>query len=223
MLLTADLPLPLVLAGWVLLRPFVALSLAAARRQFLTADVQQHLWLAGALVMAWLWSAQVGGAQGPRFALLGVALYTLLFGRARAILGLLLALALHTAAFGGNWADFGINGLPIAVAPAWLTITLQRLLERWLPKNLFIFMIGNGMFVVLVVTAATSAMLLAAGWAAAPGAVPAIGDLFGYALLLAWGEALASGMIFTALVVYVPQAVLTYRQDVYLPRHGATQ
>jgi uncharacterized membrane protein len=221
MLLTTELPLAIAVAGWALLLPFALLSLAAARRQFLTADVQQHLWLAGALVMAWLWSAQVGVAHGPRFAMLGVALYALLFGRARAILGTLLALALHTAAFGGSWADFGVNGLLIAVAPVWLTITLQRLLERWLPKNLFIFMIGNGMFVVFVVTAATSAALLAAGWAAAPAHAHNAGDLFGYALLLAWGEALLSGMLFTALVVYVPQAVLTYRQDLYLPRHGA--
>ncbi|MFN7571084.1 MAG: energy-coupling factor ABC transporter permease [Betaproteobacteria bacterium] len=221
MLLHSELPLAIVLAGWALLLPFAALALAAVRRQFLLAEVQQHLWLAGALLMAWLWSAQIGAAGGPRFAMLGVALYALLFGRARAILGLLLALALHTAAFGGSWADFGVNGLLIAVGPVWLATGLQRQLARWLPKNLFIFMIGNGMFVVLVVTAATSLALLAAGWAAAPGAVPDFESLIVYALLLAWGEALASGMIFTALVVYVPQAVLTYRQDVYLPPHQA--
>jgi uncharacterized membrane protein len=36
-------------------------------------------------------------------------------------------------------------------------------------------------------------------------------------MLLAWGEALMSGMVFSALVVFLPQAVLTYRQDTYLP------
>jgi uncharacterized membrane protein len=217
MLLDSDLPPLLAVLGWLLLLPFAALSLAAVRRQFLTADVQQHLWLAGALVMAWLWSAQIGGAHGPRFAMLGVALYALLFGRARAILGLLLALVLHTLAFDGSWADFGANGLLIAVLPAWLATALQRTLEARLPKNLFVFMIGNGMFVVLLVTTATSIALLLAGMAAAPVTVPQAENLLGYALLLAWGEALASGMIFTALVVYAPEAVLTYRQDVYLP------
>jgi len=47
-----------------------------------------------------------------------------------------------------------------------------------------------------------------------------LGDHLAYSLLLAWGEALLSGMLFSALVVFLPQAVLTYRQDVYLPpRH----
>ncbi len=42
-------------------------------------------------------------------------------------------------------------------------------------------------------------------------------DYVGYSLLLAWGEALLSGMIFSALVIFLPQVVLTYREDSYLP------
>ena len=55
-------------------------------------------------------------------------------------------------------------------------------------------------------------------WRTAPRLV---GDHVAYSLLLAWGEALMSGMLFSALVVFTPQLVLTYRQDLYLPRRRA--
>ena len=88
-------------------------------------------------------------------------------------------------------------------------------LELRLPKNVFIFMIGHGMFVTLAVTVATTALLVVVSWILKPG--PADLDQLAYALLLAWGEALASGMLFSALVIFGPHLVLTYRQDLYLP------
>ena len=40
----------------------------------------------------------------------------------------------------------------------------------------------------------------------------------GAAKLLAWSEAIVSGMLFSALVIFLPSIVLTYRRDLYLPR-----
>jgi len=99
--------------------------------------------------------------------------------------------------------------------PAALAGLLQRQIEQRLPKNLFVFVIGNGLFVTLAVTAATTVLLLAAD--VLTGTLAADADRLAYALLLAWGEALASGMLFSALVIFGPQLVLTYRQDLYLP------
>jgi uncharacterized membrane protein len=150
--------------------------------------------------------------------MLGVALFSLLFGRARAVLGLLAALVVHATFTGGAWANLGVNGLLFAALPAWIATALQRQIEARLPKNLFIFIIGNGMFVALVTTAVTSVVqLLAALAIAVPATFVNFGAHVGYALLLAWGEALVSGMIFSALVVFRPGVVLTYRQDLYLP------
>jgi uncharacterized membrane protein len=114
----------------------------------------------------------------------------------------------------GSWVNLGVNATLLAVVPAWLATALQRRLER-LPPNLFIFIIGNGMFVTLLVTAIVSVSFIAL--AAFADGTPVSGDLFAYSLLLAWGEALLSGMIFSALVVFLPGVVMTYRQDVYLP------
>lgn len=236
-LLYAPIELELALLGWALLAPAVWLALRAVRGGFLREGAQQHAWLAGLFCVALLWTLQVRLGNGPGFGLLGVALYVLLFGAARGMLGLMLALVLHHLLVGGSWLALGASGLLFAVLPALLTTALQRAVARWLPKNLFIFIIGNGMFVTLAATALTSVLLLLLSLGlAAPAAVNAaadatataavapiahLADYIGYSLLLAWGEALVSGMIFSALVIFTPRLVLTYRQDLYLPRHGA--
>lgn len=228
-LLHAELPTTLALLGWALLAPFALRALAAARRPFLPAGAPQHLWLAGVLALAALWHVQSPATVPPlHFGLLGVALYVLLFGRSAGLVGLLAALLLHAALGGGRWVNVGAAGLLLAVLPAYLVTALQRQIERRLPANVFVFMIGNGLFVVLAVSAVVSLALLAAGAALAPGGHDGLTSLAdqvaqraGYALLLAWGEALASGMLFSALVIFAPRCVLTFARDRYLPRHGA--
>lgn len=230
-LLYVPVEIEFALLGWALLAPAVWLALRSVHSGFLREGAQQHAWLAGLMCVALLWTLQVRLGNGPGFGLLGVALYVLLFGAARGMLGLLLALVLHHLLVGGSWLALGASGLLFAVLPALLTAALQRAVARWLPKNLFIFIIGNGMFVTLAATALTSVLLLLLSLAqAAPaladdaaGAVAPmahLADYIGYSLLLAWGEALVSGMIFSALVIFTPRIVLTYRQDLYLPRHG---
>jgi uncharacterized membrane protein len=214
-LLHAPLPPQWAALAWILLLPLALHSLIRVRSGTVLHGTQQHLWLAGVVLLAWLWTLQARFAAGAAFGLLGVAFYSLIFGCHWARLGLLLAVTLHTVLGGGSWLNFGISGLLLAVVPTLLTSSLQRQVEQRLPKNVFIFMIGHGMFVTLAVTVATSTLLVAASWVLRPG--PADLDQLAYALLLAWGEALASGMLFSALVIFGPHLVLTYRQDLYLP------
>ncbi len=213
-LLHSEVALPWAIVGWLVLLPIALRALIGARATTLR-GAQQHLWLAGVVVLAWMWTLQVRTADGAAFGLLGAAFFALVFGRDWARLGLLAAVALHTTLADGNWATFGINGVLLAIVPTALAGSLQRQIERRLPKNIFVFIIGNGLFVTLTVTAATSLLLLSVGWLMTPAA--AAGEQLAYALLLAWGEALASGMLFSALVIFGPHLVLTYRQDLYLP------
>ncbi len=219
-LLTFSLPTLWALLGWALLAPLVWQSLRRVRAGSALDGAQQHLWLAGIVLMSWLWTVQARAVDGAAFGLLGAAFYALLFGRDWARLGLLAAVAVHTAVVGGSWINFGLTGLLLAVLPSSLASALQRQLEQRLPRNLFIFIIGNGMFVTLATTAATSALLLVFAWLARPAAASV--DQLAYALLLAWGEALASGMLFSALVIFGPHLVRTYRQDLYLPPRRGT-
>jgi uncharacterized membrane protein len=134
------------------------------------------------------------------------------------MLGLSLAVLLHTACTNGAWANLGFNGLLRAVLPACVVGACQRWIESRLPHNLFVFMIGNGMFTTLLATAVTGglAFLVASTVGAAPGPID-VRQYFGPILLLAWSEAIVSGMLFCALAVFAPHLVLTYRQDRYLP------
>ncbi len=221
-LLHAQVPPALAALGWVLLAPCVALALATVRREFLRGTARQHAWLAGVVAIALLWLVPVRVGDGAAFGMLGVALFVLVFGAARGLLGLLAALALHGLLSDAPWSALGLKGLLFAVLPALLAFTLQGALARLLPKNVFVFIIGNGLFVTLATTAATSVAALLAALALAEAATGAnLGQYLAYALLLAWGEALASGMLFSALVIYAPQIVLTYRQDLYLPLRGS--
>lgn len=216
-LLYDNAPLALVMLGWVVAIPCLALSLLAVHKRFLPSPLAEHAWLAAIAATALIWALHVRSPVGLDFGLLGSALFTLVFGRARAILGLLAALALHTLMTAGSWANFGINGTLLAVVPACAASLLQRQLERRLPRNIFVFIVGNGLFVTLAVTALASALLLAASAAGEHAAPRQWSEHLAYSLLLAWGEALVSGMIFSALVVFLPQTVLTYWQDAYLP------
>jgi len=202
-------------AAWLLLAALVLHSLRQPPQDAPLRSAQQHLWLAGAVAIACLWTLQAHLATGAGFGLLGAALYALIFGRYWARLGLVAALALHTGLGGGHWTNFGLNGLLLVWLPTLLTTALQRQIELRLPKNLFVFIIGNGLFVTLAVTAATSATLVLVRGLLQPAAANT--DQLAFALLLAWGEALASGMLFSALVIFVPQLVRTYQQDLYLP------
>jgi len=209
---------PWIVAGCLLLLPLVLRALHAVRGGFLPRPAAQHAWLAGAVAVGLLGLLRFGAGGGLDCGMLGVGLYAVMFGRERALLGLLVALALRYALGHGVWANFGVEGLVWAAWPAAVADFLQRRLERHLPRNLFIFILGNGMFVALVTTVATSLALLAAALACdavPPGAT--LEPFFGAMLLLAWGESIVSGMLFSALVIFLPAAVPTYRVEDYLP------
>lgn len=216
-LLHIDAPAPLGLLAWLLAAVGVLHALRRMPRPFLPTAAAQHGWLAAIVCLSLLWSLRVRSPVGLDFGLLGSALFTLIFGRVQAILGLLAALAIHTVLGSGSWASFGLDAVTSILVPVWITAALQVQLERRMPKNLFVFIIGNGLFVTLLATACSALMMLALAALEAPARTQLIGDLVAYALLLAWGEALLSGMLFSALVVFLPVSVLTYRQDLYLP------
>jgi len=215
-LLHVGVAAPVALLGWFLLAPALFMAWRASRRGFLELGPAQDAWLGGAVGIALLWTLEIKVGGGPRFGMLGSALYVLVFGRARGLLGLVLALLLHAALDHGSWRNLGLNGLLFAVTPALIAGGLQQRIERHLPHHPFVFMIGNGMFTTLAASAVTSLALI--GAALATGAAPPVADpgaYVGAALLLAWSEAIVSGMVLSALVVCRPALVRTYRADLY--------
>jgi len=218
-LLHQDAPTWLALVGWLALVPAVGLALWSVRHSFIPRGSAEHAWLGGAVAMSMLWRLQVDVGGAPAFGMIGAALYALMFGCARGLLGLLLALVLHVALNGGSWLNLGLNGVLLAALPSALVTLLRQQIDRRLPANPFVFMIGNGLFATLLATAVTHAAILGADLLAQPyrGAV-SLGDYVAATLLMAWSEALVSGMLLSALVVFLPQVVLTFRAERYARR-----
>lgn len=209
----------LALLGWAILLPSVWLSWRQVRTRFFRSGLVEHAWWGGAMCLAVLWLMVIKVGNGPAFGMLGVALYALVFGRSRAMLGLTLAVIVHTALRHGAWGNVGLNGLLFAVVPSLLAAACQRWIEHHLPKHLFVFIFGNGMFVSLVVTSVTATLLFLVSTATDPSwSRIDVGQYLGPLLLLAWSEAIVSGMLLSALVIFAPEVVLTYSQDRYLPR-----
>ena len=210
------------LLGWALFLPALLLALRPLGGGFLPDARLQHAWLAGVVCVALAWQLQARLAGGISVGLLGAPLYVPLFGFRRGLLGLALALVLHAAVGHRDWALLGLRGVFYVLLPALLTAAMQAALARWLPRNVFIFIIGNGTFVTF--TAAALSMLAHLALLAAldgPAVTGDSADWVAYTLLMAWSEALLSGMLLSALVIYRPHLVMTYRQDLYLPpRHA---
>jgi uncharacterized membrane protein len=220
--MNSNLPHELAILGWVSFSALFAHALGqtlrpTARSNLLPLPIQQHAWLAGIVSLGVLWSLQIRIGSHLHLSMIGVSLYALIFGYARALLGASVALIGLTVLADIAWLDIGWSGLLLAALPAWIATTLQRGLGSHLPRNLFVFIIGNGLFATLIASSTASVASLTAQFAVAPTEVANVAEIIGYALLLAWGEALASGMIFSALVIYRPQIVMTYAQDDYLP------
>jgi len=212
-------PLPIALLGWVALLPSLLLAWRQVRRASLGAELVQHVWLGGAVCVALLWLLTIKVGNCPAFGMLGVGLYSLVFGRARALLGLTFAVILHTACTHGAWLNIGLNGVLFALVPSIVATFCQRWIESRLPHHLFVFIFGNGMLSSFVCTAATSMLLfLVSSAVESSWTCTDFGQYLGPIFLLGWSEAIVSGMLFSSLVIFAPEVVLTSTQDRYLPR-----
>jgi uncharacterized membrane protein len=105
------------------------------------------------------------------------------------------------------------------VVPATFALAIGIAIRRWLPQHLFVYILGRGFI-------GTALALMAAGAAATfvrplPTGTDTATMLLGN-WLMAWGEALLTGMLTAIFVAYRPQWLLTWSDRRYLPRPPAT-
>ncbi len=204
-------------AGWILFVPWFVMAAYRAPWQRLNDPVLQNAWLGTIVGLILLWQITAGIQPGLNFHFLGATLFTLMTGPRLALAGLTLVLAAVTGWSGSGWQSFGLNGLTMAAIPVALSYALYRLIELRLPNNFFVYVFltafAGAAVAVSAVGIATTSLLAGAG------AYPA-GQLFElylpYYLLLAWSEALFTGMTITLFVVYKPEWVATFDDERYL-------
>jgi uncharacterized membrane protein len=100
------------------------------------------------------------------------------------------------------------------VLPGTLALAIGLATRRWLPAHPMVYILARGFGTTLLAMAATGAL-----WVATqplpPGAEA--GSLMLGRWLIAWGDAVATGMLVAIFVAYRPEWLLTWSDRRYLP------
>jgi len=193
----------------------LALLLALAMRPWRALDAAgpPWPWLAWWAALPLMWGADRYAAMPIVQPLSGAALLVLLAGWPLAMPALGLT-ALITMAMGGLDAAEALQRFVwLGVAPASLAVVGGAAVRRWLPQQLFIYILGRGFFVTMLAAAAAGALSLAITGPPV-GSDPA--DLLLARWLAASGEAFLTGMLVAIFVAFRPHWLATYSDRLYL-------
>jgi uncharacterized membrane protein len=170
-------------------------------------------WLAWWMLLPAFWGADRYVDMPVAQPLSGACLLMLMAGWPLAMLALVPVAAL-TALFAGlDGAETLQRTVWLGVVPATLAMAIGAALRRWLPNQLFIYILGRGFF-----ATAIAGSLAGAGSVALhglPGGLQS-GDLLLARFLAAWGDAFLTGMVVAIFVAFRPQWLATYADRIWL-------
>jgi uncharacterized membrane protein len=178
---------------------------------------QLHVFLGTCVALMLLWHMRAEFHPGLVFHLLGVTTVTLMFGWSLGVIGTSLALAGVTLNLGMGWDSFLVNALTNCLVPVTLTQILLVLIRSLLPKNFFIFVLGNAFVtagLVGVITGYLTVWLLVSNGAYS---LLVLKQTFmPFFPLMFLPEAIINGWITTILVSLRPQWVRAFSDELYL-------
>jgi uncharacterized membrane protein len=182
---------------------------------------QLNVWLGTIVLLVLAWSMNAGVKPGLNLHLLGATVFTLMFGRRLAIIGLSLVLAgvtLNGELLGREgWLAYGLNALVLALFPVLMADAIRRGVLRWLPGNFFVYVFVTAFFGAAATVMATGLLASALMWLAAVYPAPTLlDDYLPYYFLLGFAEAWLNGALITVMVVYVPHWVGSFDDRHYL-------
>ncbi|WP_374682022.1 energy-coupling factor ABC transporter permease [Accumulibacter sp.] len=219
-----NLPDGLLGSSWILLSwlLFVWVALVAVRRapwRVLADSARLNAFLATIVALVVLWHLQAGVRPGLSLHLLGATVFTLCFGWALAFIGLCLVLVgVGLNGFSG-WQSFAVNALLMAGVGVAVSHVLHRLVDRLLPRHIFVYIFCKGFFAsalaLIAVGLSACALLVLSGTYAADYLA---GEYLPYFLLLGFSEAWLSGMMATLFAVFRPELLADFDDAQFLGR-----
>lgn len=145
----------------------------------------------------------------------GAALMVLMFGWPLAVLSAV-PVALAAAWLGGTGVWQALDAAAWnGVVPATLALLLGMATRRWLPSHLMVYILARGFAATLFALGLTGALWMTRH-ALPPGLGPDTVMLGRW--LMAWADAVATGMVVAVFVAFRPQWLATYSDRRYLPR-----
>lgn len=176
-------------------------------------------------LLAVLWSlrASLGGGQlaGMNYHLLGVALGSLMVGVPTMLwLGVgFMWLYVWVSGQHGDWAIISLNALSLLLPTLSISYTLQRLCQRFLPANLFIYIFINGFFSAALGMLCTGLLIInLLSFSPTFADAPLWSGAFPVFFLMSWGEAFLTGLFTAIFVALQPKLLSTFDDKRYLQR-----
>jgi uncharacterized membrane protein len=187
-----------------------------------------NIFLAASVAVLALWLIKTGIKPGLDLHLIGATALTLMFGPWFALLGMALVTLLMTLSpvFSGQpqlilqgLTYWPINWLIAGVIPVLISWRLFRWVDRHLTNHFFVYIFLNAFFGAALATAMVGlSSTLLAGLAGAYAWDYLWANYLPYFMFIAWSEAFSTGMILTVLVIYRPQWIATFDDARYLNR-----
>lgn len=178
---------------------------------------RQHLFFGSVFALTVLWLLRKEFDSGLTFHFLGLTVVTLMLDWPLALVAGALAQVALVILGMDDAAALGANGILRILVPVLITVGMSRLLERFKPTNLFLYIFISGFFAAAL--AAVSSMLVGMGllaWSGHLSAPHSLVELIGYMIMVMFPEGFINGMSVAALVVFHPDWVETFDSDRYL-------
>ncbi len=218
-MISAGLLTPEVLQlGWLVYGPVLLWAVWRAPWLELFSDFRrQHLLFGTVLSLFLLWLVRRDFESGLAFHFIGMTAVTLLLDWPLAILAGALAQLGLLARGRQELAAIGVNALLLILLPVWVAEGCALLVERFQPKNLFVYIFCAGFFPAALTAAVC--VLLGLGmlwWSAIYVMPPWLDDMAAYLWLVMFPEAFINGTAITGLVVFCPEWLETFNRTRYL-------
>ncbi|QWD90271.1 energy-coupling factor ABC transporter permease [Polynucleobacter sp. MWH-Braz-FAM2G] len=175
------------------------------------------------LAIAWNISPSLPGQPSGKFYGLifhfyGASLLTAMFGPAIALSILFPVAFLGVYVIQGSYVEASQHYLMVCVLPTIFAYLSIQIIQRFIPKHLFVLIMGNGYVAAFVSVILSGVFLLLIQLAM--GTTSQI-DLEGWLLgliIIAFMEGSLSGMLLAILLIFRPHWVSTYNEEAYMSR-----
>jgi uncharacterized membrane protein len=209
--LYTPLPLWVAVGGWIAAVALLALAFWKSPFKRLQDPVLQHVWLAIIVAVSVLWASNAWLEDGTVIHLLGATLVVTLFDWGLALIAMAVVTGLAAVVFDAPWQGIALTFLVFGAVPVGVSALLQRACIAWLPRNLFMFIFGQGFVSPAIAVSVASAVALATHSALAGGPMSVVPAGYVFSVfLLASGESWFTGMSTALIAVYRPAWVTTY-------------
>ncbi len=150
--------------------------------------------------------------QGVVLHFLGATIATLMFGSGVAC-WIMAAVSLSGVLLGAAWHGWAADALVSGMLPVAVTALASRLARRWVPRNIFTYVMFNAFFAAALAMAAST--LAKAAVTALTGGRQVAAYLAATPLLM-FAEAFFAGTVMVLVVVYRPQWCCSFDDRLYL-------